>query len=327
VLIWTYLHATWLEQPGSNGFRRSWKPDLAVGDYQPALTRTGGWLVYVGDGTSAIREDLSGRPRELWSRVHGGPGPFAPAAQPGHVWLVFNYHHLRPRRPERARLVSVPAGRPGPAVTLPRGYLLIRGTDKGMLVSGTRGGLDLWKPGSPPRPLPYSRNDGSTAGFGATARLVAYGTQCRWPAAARSYSQQCRMLRAYDVVTGRLASVPAPPGTTAWAPYQFNRIFSIAPGNTMLAATAIRAPGARDGHLYVVRLDGIHPRLLRVPRAAGLLLSCLTWSPRGSWLFYPGPGSRLWAFQATTGQVRSSRLPTCHDAGTVIAYPTPSGTR
>ncbi|MGN6795528.1 MAG: hypothetical protein ACTHJW_24310 [Streptosporangiaceae bacterium] len=90
----------------------------------------------------------------------------------------------------------------------------------------------------------------------------------------------------------------------------------------MLTATAITAPEARDGHLYVVRLDGTRPRVIRVPHAAGLLLSCFTWSPRGSWLFYSGAGSRLWAYQATTGKVRSSQLATCSDAGIVIAYPT-----
>jgi len=327
VLIWTYLHGTWLEQPGSDGFRHSGKPVLSVGDYQPALTHTGGWLVYVGDGTSAIREDLSGRPRKLWTRVSEHLPPFMPAAELGHVWLVFNDHNLQPRRPEHARLVSVPAGQPGRKVTIPHGYWLVSGTERGLLLSGIRGGLALWRPGSPPRRLPYTRNGGLSIGFGATARLVAYGTRCDEPAAARSYTPQCGILRAYDVVTGRLTSVPAPPGTAAWAPYQFNRIFSIAPGNAMLAATAIAAPEARHGHLYVVRLDGTHPSVIRVPHAAGLLLSCITWSPRGSWLFYPGPGSRLWAYQATTGKVRSSRLPSCRDAGIMIAYPTPSRAR
>jgi hypothetical protein len=53
------------------------------------MIRVGRWLVYVGDGTSAIRDDLSGPPRKLWTQVHAQPGPFMPAAQPGHVWLVF----------------------------------------------------------------------------------------------------------------------------------------------------------------------------------------------------------------------------------------------
>ncbi len=114
VLIWTYQNATWLEQPGTGRLYHSWKPDLAVGDYQPAMIPVGRWLVYVGDGASAIRDDLSGRPRELWTRAGGQTPFFAPAAQRGHVWLVFN-ERLRRHRPERARLVSVPAGRPGPA--------------------------------------------------------------------------------------------------------------------------------------------------------------------------------------------------------------------
>lgn len=321
VLIWTYLHGTWLERPGSGRFRASAKPDLAVGDYQPALIRVGGWLVYVGDGPSAIRDDLSGRPRKLWTWLRGQPGTFRPAAQPGHVWLTFNDHRLKPQRPERARLVSVPAGHPGPAVTLPHGYLLVSGTDRGLLLTGTRGGLALWRPGSPPRPLPYSKNDGTTTGQGATARLIAYNTRCRWPAAARSYSEQCGVLRVYDVLTGQLVSASAPPSTAAWAPYDFNRVSSISPGNTMIAATAVPTSDAQDGWLFVARLHRAHLSLTRVPHESGLLLSCLAWSTHGSWLFYPGHGSRLWGYQATTGKVRSSRLPACPSNGIMAAYP------
>ncbi len=326
VLIWTYQNATWLEQPGTGRLHHSWRPDLAAGDYQPAMIPVGRWLVYVGDGASAIRDDLSGRPRELWTRAGGQTPFFAPAAQRGHVWLVFN-EQLRRHRPERARLVSVPAGRPGPAVTVPPGYRLVSGTNRGLLITGTHGGLALWNPGRAPRPVPHSRNDGGTLGFAATPRLVAYGTRCRQPAAAHWYTDQCGVLRVYNVVTGRLASIPAPSGTAGWAPYEFNRVLPVAPGDTMLAATAVPATDARHGRLYVVRLNSARPRLIPVPHAAGFLLSCLTWSPRGSWLFYPGPGSRLWAFQATTGKARSSTLPDCPWNGIMLAYPSPAKAR
>jgi hypothetical protein len=61
---------------------QSQEPAISAGDYQPLLAQVGRWLVYVGNGTTAIRDDLSGNPRVL------GPTPFfAPSAEPGHVWL------------------------------------------------------------------------------------------------------------------------------------------------------------------------------------------------------------------------------------------------
>jgi len=59
------------------------KPAFAGGDYQPYLVRTGRWLVYPGgQGTMAIGDDLTGRPRVL-----GRTPFFAPAASPGRIWL------------------------------------------------------------------------------------------------------------------------------------------------------------------------------------------------------------------------------------------------
>lgn len=320
MLIWTYQHPTWLEQPGSNRFRRSWKPVLAVGDYQPSMIRVGRWLVYVGDGTSAIRDDLHGRPRKLWTKVLGQPGPFMPAAQPGHVWLVIR--NQRPggwRHPERARLVSVPAGRPGPAVTIPTGYQLVAGTDRGLLVTAKFDGLQLWNPGSRPTPLPHSRDDGGTIGFAASPRLIAYGTGCGYPRSGRSQDDVgCPVLRVYNVQTRRLISIPAPPGTLGWAAYEFNRVFAIAPGNEMIAATAESRSGGPG--LYVVRLDGARPRVKVVPDSPSLALACVAWAPGGKWLFYSGPGSRLWAFQPATGRVRSSNLPSCRLSGVMVAF-------
>ena len=39
---------------------QSQQPAIGVGDFQPLLTQVGGWLVYVGNGATAIRDDLSG---------------------------------------------------------------------------------------------------------------------------------------------------------------------------------------------------------------------------------------------------------------------------
>jgi len=79
-------------------------PDIGVGDYQPLLVPVGDYLVYVGHGASAIRDDLKGRPRVL------GKTPFfAPSAMPGHVWLI--YPRLYPRRHGRdiVRSEAVPS--------------------------------------------------------------------------------------------------------------------------------------------------------------------------------------------------------------------------
>ena len=50
---------------GTGQLAQSQEPDISVGDYQPLLTQVGGWLVYVGTGATAIRDDLSGKPRVL----------------------------------------------------------------------------------------------------------------------------------------------------------------------------------------------------------------------------------------------------------------------
>jgi hypothetical protein len=77
---------------------------IAAGDYQPLLTQVGRWLVYAGNGTTAIRDDLNGNPRVL------GLTPFfAPSAEPGHVWLFrFRYAALRPQGQGRVRLYLIP---------------------------------------------------------------------------------------------------------------------------------------------------------------------------------------------------------------------------
>jgi len=107
---------------------QSQQPAIGAGDYQPLLTQVGGWLVYVGDGTTAIRDDLAGKPRVL------GPTPFfAPAAAPGRVWLFQVQHGTQ--GPVRAWTVSLSGGRPSRPVILPAGVYLpaVRGTDDGLL--------------------------------------------------------------------------------------------------------------------------------------------------------------------------------------------------
>jgi hypothetical protein len=83
---------------------QSQQPAISAGDYQPLLTQAGRWLVYAGNGTMAIRDDLSGKPRVL------GPTPFfAPSAEPGYVWLFRSRHGLQ--GPIRAAQGSPSIGR------------------------------------------------------------------------------------------------------------------------------------------------------------------------------------------------------------------------
>src|SRR5262249_46242480 len=196
----------------------------------------------------------AGRPRVLGSTQF-----FAPSAVPGQVWLVHYRNGVLGQAPVRVRPVPVTGGPAGEAVTLPAGTgLLIRGTDAGFLLEVRYGrglGLVLWSPGGLPRNLPYLPASAPTAGidygFDATARLVAYGTGCRWQITAANAPQDanvgylaCAMLRVLDVVTGRLVSFPAPPGTAGWVPNGFDSFATsaISPAGQMIAAYAAMRP-------------------------------------------------------------------------------------
>jgi hypothetical protein len=291
---------------------QSQRPDISAGDYQPLLSAAGRYLVYAGpDGTTAIGDDLTGRPRLL-----GGTPFFAPSATPGHVWLLTWHAGVH-----TARLAAVSGSRPGPALTLPAGTeLLISGTDAGLLLEVSRpsgSGLALWHPGTAPTRLPYATDD-ITDGFDATARLVAYGTGCRShvtkadaPLANAGYDA-CARLRVFDVRTGALSSFAAPPGTAGWVPDGLNLVSAISGHDQMIAAYAA-VPPRRSGRvrLYVIRLTSASPRAGAVPSSGALLFARTAWTVHGSWLLYQGPGGHLWAYQVTSGQTRASSTPCC----------------
>jgi hypothetical protein len=285
------------------------KPAISAGDYQPLLITVGRWLVYVGNGATAIRDDLTGRPLVL-----GNTSFFAPSAAPDRVWLVY-----LPQRagPDKVRSVSVTGGPPGPAITLPTGAALIEGTDAGLLLTGKNGELQLWNRGAAGRTLPYSPS--ASNGFAASPRLVAYGTSCADEETAGNAHYEpdsgyaaCGMLRVFNVVTGRLVSVKAPPGTAGWVPNGFGLVSAIAPGDGMIAAYAARGPqGLGQTRLYLLRLAGSRPRAAAVPSSDAFLFARTGWSASGSWLLYQGPGTHLWAYQVTTGRTGSTRTPCC----------------
>jgi hypothetical protein len=295
-------------------------PGIAGGDFEPYAVSVGRWIVYVGKGTVAIRDDLKGKPRVL------GKTPFfAKSAMPGQVWLEYYRGGVLGQGPVSVRPVSVAAGRPGPKIMLPAGASLVEGTDAGLLLEvrqGRNNGLALWNPGAAPRALPHSPSWGN--GLAADARLVAYGTGCKIDVTALHAKNDpntgydlCRVLRILNVVTGRLASLKAPLGTAGWAPDSFRTFYTggpIAPGNEAIAAEAKLYPTDQGSErLYVIGLRGARPRLTPVPSAA-LVDASTAWSVDGSWLLYQGPGRRMWAYQVTTRRARSSSTPCCQYA-------------
>ena len=216
--------------------------------------------------------------------------------------------------------MPVTGGAPSAPVTLPAGAYLpaIRGTDAGLLLQVPQG-LALWSPGSKPRPLPYSPPGGISDGFDATARLVAYGTGCTGQITAPSAAYEpnagydaCQVLRIFNVVTGQLISVAAPPGTAGWVPDGFNLVSAISPADQMIAAyAAMRPQGQARVGLYLVPITSPSGPPRAVPSSAAHLFARTAWSANGSWLLYQGPGGHLWAYQVTTGKMGASSTPCC----------------
>jgi hypothetical protein len=317
----------YLDDLSTGRLSRRQVPGIAGCDCNPYMISIGRWLVYVGSGgTDAIRSDLKGTPRVL-----GATGFFAPSAAPGHVWLV-RFHGYQGHVPARVQSVPVAGGRPGPVITLPADAVnLVEGTSAGLLVEVQRRlahnylffGLALWNPGALPVALPYSPSWGD--GFAADARLIAYGTGCRSEVtAANTGYDACRTLRLLNVVTGRLVSFPAPPGTAGWVPAGFNRVSAISPGDQMISAYAAASPSrTRRFRLYLVRLAGPYVGATTVPSAAPLIAGT-AWSVHGSWLLFQGPRGHLSAYQLTNGKTRTSNAPCCQSE-VMVTGPSYSG--
>ena len=307
----TFGPPAYLDDLATGQLTRRHKPAFAGGDFQPYLVRAGRWLVYAGDGTMAIRDDLMGQPQVLGSTPF-----FAPAATPGHVWLE------RIRGPDPAMghgrvsvwQVSVRTGRRGPVITLPPRSFLLAGTDAGLLLKVPQKqdfGLALWRPGSALRALPYSPLAGY--GFDLSPRLVAYGTGCQdRDTTANDFYATCPVLRVFDVLTGALLSFRTPPGTAGWIPFGFDLTQSIAARDPVIAAYAATQPLSQgQDRLYVIRLTGATRRPVAVPSSTAHIYARTAWSADRSWLLYQGPGARMWAYQTNSGKVRASTTPCC----------------
>ncbi len=304
-------------------------PGIIGCDCRPYLIGVGSRLVYAGSGgATAISADLTGRPVAL-----GATQFFALSAAQSHIWLIRYSHGYEGQGQVTASSVPVTGGPAGPAVTMPaRTVSVIAGTDAGFLLQirlrGNPHVMALWNPGGTPVALPYSPADGITDGFGATARLVAYGSGCQVGETARDAGSTgydlCKMLRVLNVVTGRLSSFAAPPGTAGWVPEGFNTVSAISPGNGMIAAYAVERPVEKGRtRLYVLQLAGPRRRVTAVPSSAAFLSTSTAWTAAGSWLLYRGPGGHLWAYQATSGAAQASSTP----FSGIVAVPSHSGCR
>jgi hypothetical protein len=79
-------YSAYLGNLGTGRFAQRTIPAIVGGDYSPYLTAVGHQLVYVGqNGTTAIAADLTGKPRVL-----GTTQFFAPSADLGRVWLIYD---------------------------------------------------------------------------------------------------------------------------------------------------------------------------------------------------------------------------------------------
>ena len=120
------------------------------------------------------------------------------------------------------------------------------------------------------------------------------------------------MLRVLRTRSGRVVSFRAPAGTTGWVPPEFGLENPISPSGSMIAAESVVPSAAENrGRLSVLRLAGRNGRPVPVPSSAGYLFSKVAWSPGGSWLFYQGPGAKLWGYRVSAGTVRASSVPCC----------------
>jgi hypothetical protein len=294
-------------------------PVVDPGEYQPIM-QVGDKIIYVVTRGVLATDAATGRTRVLGRTLY-----FAPAGRPGRIWLIYD----APARRQIVRLVPVGAGQPGSPITLPRGTQLVAGTRTGLLLAEGNG-LELWNPGGARLTLPHSK---AAQGFTVSPRLVAYDTGCANPETSPNLSYDggfgyyaCRTLRVFDVVTDKLLSFAAPSGTNGWVPGRgFNwSLSAIAPSGRLMAAKAVIPPDGRGIiREFVLHLSGRNRQATAVPSSDAFLLSATAWSVGSSWLFYQGPDERMWAYQVSTGEIRSARTRCCQYA-TMATFPSRS---
>jgi hypothetical protein len=174
-------------------------------------------VYFLSDGARAV------------SRI-GQADAVAPAATAAVVWLTSYPPGADPgNAAATAQEVNVTGAPIGPRLTLPAGYLVVRGTVHGLLLAPVRPRANLaadrlWDPAAP-------RGGREFAGvIAASSRQIAWAQQC---------TPRCE-LQVLDLATGRTARVALPAGSSA-AGGQFS------PDGSLLALQVSSGPGGDGG--------------------------------------------------------------------------------
>jgi hypothetical protein len=195
----------------------------------------------------------------------------APAAAPGAVWLTTYLPGADPGSSSAtARQVSSTGQQIGPRLTLPAGYLIVRGTIRGLLLAPLRPRANLaadrlWNPAAPRGGRDFS--EVIAAGPGE----IAWGEQC---------TPRCR-LQVLSLATGATSRVVLPEGSSAAGG-------AFSPDGRLLALQVSSGPGGDGGGLAM-------QLAVAVPATGRLSLVPGTWvsSDALSGFGWPASGDRL----------------------------------
>jgi hypothetical protein len=200
----------------------------------------GGWAIQAGAGAQPGCSACAGPPRPVYflgdhaqsvTRV-GLASAIAPAAVPGAVWLITYLPDANTASAAgTAREVSVTGTPLGPAVSLPAGYVIDQGTDRGLLLAPA-----VQHPGTPAYTLWDST--GSRAARTFAGVIAASATAIAWAPACDPICQ----IQVLDLATGRHTIVVLP-GVSSAASATFS------PGGSLLALEVSFYNGADEGAL------------------------------------------------------------------------------
>lgn len=199
----------------------------------------GGWAVTPGPAAGQCGS-CAGLPGPVYfvgdqasvARLVGRASVVAPAAAPGAVWLTSYLPGADPGTSSAtARQVTSTGAQAGPRLTLPAGYLIVRGTVRGLLLAPLRPRANLaadrlWNPGAPQAGREFPGVIAAGPGE------VAWGQQC---------TPRCR-LKVLSLATGATTRVTLPEGSSAAGG-------AFSPDGRLLALQVSSGPGGNGGGL------------------------------------------------------------------------------